>query len=395
MKPGLALLVAALASTFATTALTKSEKVLYSFPYGVGVYNSEIARDENGVIVGPVFGPLEGQGDRGSIFQLIGKNGAWHEQTLYTFQGGNDGANPSSNVIKGPGGAYYGTTEYGGSGCGTAYSLARVGGKWTETQIHVFQQDTDGCQPMGQLLLDKTTGTIYGTAYTGGLGAGTVFALSRSGGTWTLATLYSFGQNGNDLDALEPQDGVRFGTNHRTLFGVTQGGGSIELGAIFMLTKTGSSWNETVLHSCTGYNDCSEPQDIDVDANGNIFGVDEEGGHYQKGTVFEFSNGTFSVLHSFGEGTDGTYPSGLSLESSTGNLFGTAMTGGTNDDGIVFELSQDNAVWTESILHNFGAGKDGSWPFSRPIEDPDTGNLYGTTWVGGRHGGGTVWMIAR
>jgi len=82
----------------------------------------------------------------------------------------------------------------------------------------------------------------------------------------------------------------------------------------------------------------------------------------------------YRVLHNFGAGKDGTgVPSGPLLLHGNGNLYG-------NTYSVAFELApQANGNWKEIILHTFAVG-DGT-PWGALISDP-TGNLYGTT-VGG------------
>jgi uncharacterized repeat protein (TIGR03803 family) len=70
---------------------------------------------------------------------------------------------------------------------------------------------------------------------------------------------------------------------------------------------------------------------------------------------------------------------------ASGNLYGTTMLGGAyyqgtpgNGHGTVFKLTPNGTGgWTESILHSFN-GTDGTWPQSGLILDAN-GNLYGTT----------------
>jgi hypothetical protein len=51
--------------------------------------------------------------------------------------------------------------------------------------------------------------------------------------------------------------------------------------------------------------------------------------------------------------------------------------------------------WTETILHNFqDNGKGGSTPAASLIFD-FSGDLYGTTYYGGKKNGGTVFKIVR
>lgn len=94
------------------------------------------------------------------------------------------------------------------------------------------------------------------------------------------------------------------------------------------------------------------------------------------------------VLHSFGNGTDGTGPDSL-LFDAAGNLFGTTINGGALEGqaiytGTAFELSPlTGGGWKETILHSFGGRGDGQGPGGL-ISDA-AGNLYGTTQFGGDH----------
>ena len=65
----------------------------------------------------------------------------------------------------------------------------------------------------------------------------------------------------------------------------------------------------------------------------------------------------------------------------------------TCTDGTVFELSpREGGGWTETVLHSFGNGTDGQLPAAGLILDA-AGNLYGMTNAGGIHGDGTVFEI--
>jgi len=74
------------------------------------------------------------------------------DKVLYSFKGGDDGANPSSSLIVDRLGNLYGTTEGGGGGacdCGTVFMLSPPvtrDGTWTETVLYRFQ-GPDGAGP--------------------------------------------------------------------------------------------------------------------------------------------------------------------------------------------------------------------------------------------------------
>jgi uncharacterized repeat protein (TIGR03803 family) len=58
----------------------------------------------------------------------------------------------------------------------------------------------------------------------------------------------------------------------------------------------------------------------------------------------------------------------------------------------VFKLTQSNGSWTYTSLHDFTGGGDGTGPVSNVTFD-SSGNLYGTTSEGGTDGNGVVWEI--
>jgi uncharacterized repeat protein (TIGR03803 family) len=100
---------------------------------------------------------------------------------------------------------------------------------------------------------------------------------------------------------------------------------------------------------------------------------------------------TETVLHRFKvNGKDGVDPyAGVILYS--GNLYGTTWLGGANGGGTVFKVTPSG---TESVLHSFSntCCVDGGQPAASLAVDAE-GNLYGTTEVGGSVGVGTVFKL--
>ncbi len=96
--------------------------------------------------------------------------------------------------------------------------------------------------------------------------------------------------------------------------------------------------------------------------------------------------GRDTLIYEF-KNIDGAVPYAPLLPDGDGTFYGTTSAGGgTENAGIVFKLSKGGG---EQILHKFGAGKDGRTPYAGLIPDAQN-NLYGTTYDGGVHGGGTV-----
>jgi uncharacterized repeat protein (TIGR03803 family) len=162
-----------------------------------------------------------------------------------------------------------------------------------------------------------------------------------------------------------------------------------------------ASAGTTKIYSFAGGND-GEYTDTELvmDKAGNLYGTSVQGGLFGGGTVFELSHSaqgwTHTVLYNFTGGADGGEPyKGVTLDSS-GNLYGTAVTGGAGSCeggcGVVYKLTGTGGVWSQSVVHTFTGGNDGSGPGS-PVAVDKQGNLYGTTPTGGAKGFGVVYEI--
>ncbi len=235
---------------------------------------------------------------------------------------------------------------------------------------------------------------------------GQAFAASES-------ILWNFG---NGTDGVNPAASlIRDASGN--FYSTTGNGGAYGRGTVFELTPpstSGGTWSESILWSFHGGTDGAFPTaDLIMDKSGNLYGTTQQGGPYASasnpgGAVFELTppsttggKWTESVLWSFGNGTDGRFPYAGLITDSSGNLYGTTTYGGTYGQdtggyGTAFELtppSTDGEAWTESVLWNFGNGKDGQNPYANLIMDSN-GNLYSTTSAGGQFGnGGTVFEL--
>jgi uncharacterized repeat protein (TIGR03803 family) len=167
-----------------------------------------------------------------------------------------------------------------------------------------------------------------------------------------------------------------------------------------------TSLQSQVIYSFSGQLDGGGPSSaLIADSAGNLYGTTFIGGAYGTGVVFEFSfsNGAWheTVLHSFGNGTDGAGPIGGLIFDASGNLYGVTRSGGTAGFGTVYELTSTLSGWQETVLHNFAGGTDGENSAMGVVLDK-AGNLYGTTEYGGSVGSkycptgcGTVFQLAR
>jgi uncharacterized repeat protein (TIGR03803 family) len=174
---------------------------------------------------------------------------------------------------------------------------------------------------------------------------------------------------------------------------------SIEI--LFVASTPAVAQEEKLLHSfAASLEDGKAPYSgLIFDAAGHLYGTTTIGGVYGNGTMFELTptaGGGWKELplHNFGSGKDGQFPYGALIFDTSGNLYGTTILGGAYGCGTVFELTPSKGGrWTEQVLHDFDlGGNDGCEPFVGVIFDA-LGNLFGTTVYGGAHKSGTVFEL--
>jgi len=291
-----------------------------------------------------------------------------------------------------------------------------------ETVLHSFRASPttfryhagldDGWEPFYANLAMDAAGNLYGTTWGGGIfNYGTIFKLTRTNGGWTESVLFAFGYDYNT--GHYPSGGLTLDAAGN-LYGTTTGGGEYNSGIVFELVNNGDgTWTEQVLHNFDNTDGFGPDATLIFDSSGNLYGTTGGGGAYQNGTAFELTptgggNWSETVLHSFGNGTDGVSPMSPLVRDSAGNLYGTTWLGGTHQCGgggcgTVFELSPAvGGGWTEQVIHNFSnSGGDGNGPWSGALIFDASGNLYGTTTTGGAYlceggstGCGTVYEVS-
>jgi uncharacterized repeat protein (TIGR03803 family) len=376
---------------FTTTLLfaASKEKVLYSFgTNGVAGPTAGLSFDTSGNLYSTTS--MGGDLNEGTVWELRHKTGgSWTEKTLYDFGSGGDGGFPAAGVVVDAADNLYGTTYRGGiHGAGIVFELTH---KRDEKVLYSFcslSSCPDGCYPLGGLLRDKA-GNLYGTTSScGASGHGTVFHLSKSG---TETVLHGFA--GGSTDGAVPVYTSLLMDTKGNLYGVTDAGGSSNLGVVYKLSRSGKL---TVLHSFAGgsTDGCNPDGTLAMDRHGSLYGTTTACGSSGDGIVWKVSQkGSETVLHNFTGGPDGADPDGGVVIDIQGNLYGTTINGGAYSAGTVFEVTpKASGSWTEKLLHSFGKGNDGASPYAGLIFDA-SGNLYGTTSKGGAYGGGTVFEV--
>jgi uncharacterized repeat protein (TIGR03803 family) len=350
--------------------------------------------DRNGHVYGTTYdGGTQGAG---SVYKLSLHGSSWLLNPLYSFSGEADGAGPGFGALAiGSDGTLFGTTEGGGI-FGVAFNLgprptacASLLCPWIDNVIHTFGRSGDGSQPVNGVVFDSA-GNLYGTLNIGGAGNnGAVYEMTRSGQTWNESVIYSFTE-GNDGGTPVASVSLDAAGN---LYGTTSFGGANGVGVVYKLSRSGSGWTETVLYTFQGANDGQNPvAGVTVDQAGNLYGATFLGGANNGGTLYKLSPSggsyTFALLYSF-PGFGGPYST---LTLSNGNLYGTTNRDGAFSDGSVFKLTPNGSSWTFTDLYDFTGSNDGNVPYGGVAVDAQ-GDVFGTTSEGGSDNDGVVWEI--
>jgi uncharacterized repeat protein (TIGR03803 family) len=172
---------------------------------------------------------------------------------LYNFTGGSVGANPQSRLTSDGAGNFYGTAYEGGVGAGTVFELSpNSSGGWNETVLHSFSGGLnigpDGAGPSGPVIFDSV-GNLYGTTRFGGTdyfycSYGTVFELNPVGASWTETIPFS--ESCTQPDGIAPMNGLII-DRAGNLYGTTLENGQIS-GTVFELSPSGGGWTQRVIY---------------------------------------------------------------------------------------------------------------------------------------------------
>jgi uncharacterized repeat protein (TIGR03803 family) len=377
----------ALILAIASLAQSQTFNVLYSFgnsPDGINPQAALIPDGQGGAYGTTFYGGAHGCG------ALVRLDHTGQESIVYSFAGPPDGGNPAGNLVRDSAGNIFGATVWGGvSNSGTVFKVDATG---QESILYSFLGGTtDGANPEGGVIEDSA-GNLYGTTAGGGsflgcanYGCGIVFKLDANGKQTMLYSFTGDTQNGG-IDGANPWSTL-LRDAAGNLYGTTTLGGTSGFGTVFKVDTAG---NETLLHNFAGAEGAYPYSGLIADTAHNLYGTAYEGGTSHVGTVFKMDKtGAVTVLHSFAGGTDGGFPSSGVVRDTAGNLYGITTQGGPADLGTVFKVDTGG---NETVLHSFTGGQQGMAPEAGLTLDK-AGNVYGTTYYGGRANSGIVFRV--
>jgi hypothetical protein len=249
-------------------------------------------------------------------------------------------------------------------------------------------------------LIQGMNGYFYGTTQSGGLySSGSVFEMTPSG---TPTTIFSFCYPPQDgcLNAFAP-GALVLGANGK-IYGTTGVGPIGTTGIVFVTTpSSGETGVIAELQPETGALGVNATGAYPVGAlaqatNGNIWGVDQGGGAFGQGTIFEVSPNKTGIyaLASFAciepNCNDGVEVAAGLVQGTDGNFYGTSWLGGTGAfgggqyGGSIFRITPgvSGSLTTLYSFCTLSDCTDGQAPMGALVQGAD-GNFYGTTAWGG------------
>lgn len=292
---------------------------------------------------------------------------------LHDFSRAADGGVPIDLVVAGN--AILGTTSGGGAhDDGTIWQI--FPGPFDNRRD--LDGAVEGASGRGIVLKD---GHIYAVTYAGGgSGAGTIFSMNTTTGDFD--TLHEFDAA---ADGLHPSGRPVFRGN--VLYGTAFEGGANGSGTLWSLDITSNQF--TKLHDFDALNDGNHPAGDVVLDGAVLYGSAMNGGANNQGTLWSYDPAQRGVakLHDFAQNVDGSGPG--AMRQYGGRLIGTAANGGSFADGTIWQY--DILSGEFETLRNLWGNVDGSFPAGHLLLDGSV--LYGGSFFGGAHGGGTLWSF--
>jgi uncharacterized repeat protein (TIGR03803 family) len=280
----------------------------------------------------------------------------------------------------------------------TSFSTSSAKPSVVFTNLYSFVSNGTNAHSPSSALIQGVDGNFYGTTH-GGMGGGwisaemankgIVFRLTPSG---ALTPLVSFNRtNGANLVWSLGTAGLVQG-NDGNLYGTTSDGGANGYGTVFRVTTNGLLSTVLSFEGYLGTNGWGPVAGLVEGKGGWFYGTAQDGGvrtrsdNVGMGTIYRVNtNGAWQTLFYF-RGTNGEFPACPLLLGRDGSLYGTTPHGGPayakgppeHGDGSVFKITT-NGVLTTLFCFN---GTDGALPYAGLVQGADA-NLYGTTMLGG------------
>ena len=320
-----------------------------------------------------------GTTDMGTLFEFDPSNSSYTK--MLDFDGATNGSGPKGTLIQSSTGKLYGMTTYGGiNNKGVLFEFDPTINSFSK---HLdFDGTNNGKWPYGSLM-ESSNGILYG--------------MTNSGGTNELGVLFEYNPSSSsytkkvDFDSLtkgsNPQ-GSLIEANNAKIYGMTELGGTNNMGVLFEYDPSTSLFSKKLDFDDT--NKGKNPLGSLMEAsNGQLYGMTYKGGTNNRGVIFEYhpSTSSFIKVLDFDRAINGSSPFGSLMEAANGKLYAMTWKGGINNKGAIFEYNPSNDIYIN--IFSFDDTTSGKWPYGSLME-ASNGNFYGTTTQGGANNKGVL-----
>ena len=289
--PGLrvALLASAASATFVTTCLTPlAGFAATGIRFQTSVSESDFRRDNPYAALTPAGNGLYygtsvngGPNGKGAIFLFDSATGSITLQDSFI---GSNGANPYAALTAAGNGLFYGTTKGGGAnGNGAIFEFNSATGSITLKDS--FAADySNGARPYAALTA-AGNGLFYGTTSDGYYGTGAIFEFNSATGLITLKD--SFAEDSSN--GADPYAALTAAGNG-LFYGTTFYGGANDNGAIFEFNSATGLITLKDSFAADASNGANPYAALTAAGNGLFYGTTLNGGFYNSGVIFSFSD---------------------------------------------------------------------------------------------------------
>jgi uncharacterized repeat protein (TIGR03803 family) len=342
--PGLrvALLASAASATFVTTCLTPlAGFAATGIRFQTSVSESDYRRDNPYAALTPAGNGLYygtsvngGPNGKGAIFEFNSATGLITPNGNYFESNSSNGANPYAALTAAGNGLFYGTTTYGGAnGKGAIFLFDSATGSITLQDSFI---GSNGANPYAALTA-AGNGLFYGTTKGGGAnGNGAIFEFNSATGLITLKDSFAadYSNGARPYAALTAAgNGLFYGTTSDGYYGT---GAIFEFNSATGLITLKDSFAEDSSNGADPY------AALTAAGNGLYYGTTFYGGANDNGAIFEFNSATglITLKDSFAaDASNGANPYAALTAAGNGLFYGTTLNGGFYNSGVIFSFS--------------------------------------------------------
>lgn len=293
---------------------------------------------------------------------------------------------PSSRLVPGQDGRWYGVSTAGGHFSGGAiYRMTIAGAKYTP--IFSFGGNQPDAGPPIPVLIQSPYGHLLGMTSRGGdLGGGILFGVNPDGSGHHVVHAFPTETGPGNRSLLLGGDGWLYGTLPETPV----------VGSVYRVRPDGSGWSVLVDFASTAGGECT-PGPLTLAPNGTLFGTAWTRASARQCVVFSVQPGgtNYRVVSTFSPGQpmisqSDTVPRVWLTPGTDGFLYGVLSRIAAAGDEMIFRLRLDGTGFRS--VHSFsGFVQDGRQPVGELLLLPGE-TLTGVTTEGGRANRGVVFQ---